>query len=39
MLSKKYNPMESEKKWQEYWKDINIYKYNLILLLFQILSN
>lgn len=28
MLTKKYNPIESEKKWQEYWKDSNIYKYD-----------
>lgn len=28
MLSKKYNSTESEKKWQEYWKDLNIYKYD-----------
>lgn len=27
MLSKKYNPIESEKKWQEYWQNSNIYKY------------
>jgi valyl-tRNA synthetase len=28
MLSKKYNPMESEKKWQEYWQENDIYKYD-----------
>jgi valyl-tRNA synthetase len=28
MLGKKYNPIESEKKWKEYWKELNIYKYN-----------
>ena len=28
MLSKKYNPIESEKKWQKYWQNINIYKYD-----------
>jgi valyl-tRNA synthetase len=28
MLSKKYNPIEAEKKWQEHWKNIDIYKYN-----------
>lgn len=28
MLNKKYNPIEVEKKWQEYWKDLNIYKYS-----------
>ena len=28
MLSKKYNAIEIEKKWQEYWKDFNIYKYD-----------
>lgn len=28
MLSKKYNPTESEKKWQDYWKEHDIYKYN-----------
>ena len=28
MLSKKYNFHESEKKWQDFWKDNNIYKYN-----------
>lgn len=28
MLSKKYNPTESEKKWQDYWKENDIYKYN-----------
>lgn len=28
MLSKKYNPLESEKKWQKYWQDMNIYKYD-----------
>jgi valyl-tRNA synthetase len=28
MLSKKYSPIDSEKKWKEYWKDSNVYKYN-----------
>ncbi|MDP4146454.1 MAG: valine--tRNA ligase [Bacillota bacterium] len=28
MLSKKYNSIESEKRWQKYWKDCDIYKYN-----------
>lgn len=28
MLSKKYNPIESEKKWQEYWQQNDIYKYD-----------
>jgi valyl-tRNA synthetase len=28
MLSKKYNPIDSEKKWKEYWKDSNVYKYD-----------
>lgn len=28
MLSKKYNSIESEKKWQEYWQKNNIYKYD-----------
>lgn len=28
MLSKKYNPIESEKKWQEYWQKNSIYKYD-----------
>lgn len=28
MLSKKYNPAESEKKWQHYWQKNNIYKYD-----------
>lgn len=28
MLSKKYNPTESEEKWRKYWQDINIYKYD-----------
>jgi valyl-tRNA synthetase len=28
MLSKKYNPMEAEKKWQEYWQKNDIYKYD-----------
>lgn len=28
MLSKKYNAIYIEKKWQEYWKDFNIYKYD-----------
>jgi valyl-tRNA synthetase len=28
MLSKKYNPMETEKKWQEYWQQNDIYKYD-----------
>lgn len=28
MLSKKYNPAESEKKWQDYWQKNNIYKYD-----------
>ncbi|GLC29075.1 valine--tRNA ligase [Clostridium omnivorum] len=27
MLNKKYNPAESEKKWQEYWQNNDIYKY------------
>jgi valyl-tRNA synthetase len=27
MLSKKYNASENEKKWQNYWKENNIYKY------------
>lgn len=28
MLSKKYNPNESEKKWKEYWEKLSIYKYD-----------
>lgn len=28
MLSKKYNSFETEKKWQEYWQENNIYKYD-----------
>lgn len=28
MLSKKYNAKESENKWQEYWKEKEIYKYS-----------
>jgi valyl-tRNA synthetase len=28
MLSKKYNTMESEQKWKEYWQEKNIYKYH-----------
>jgi valyl-tRNA synthetase len=28
MLSKKYNPIEAEKKWQEYWQQNDIYKYD-----------
>ena len=28
MLSKKYNPIEAEKKWQKYWQDMNIYQYD-----------
>lgn len=28
MLNKRYNAIETEKKWQEYWKDFNIYKYD-----------
>ena len=28
MLEKKYNPKEAEKKWQDYWKDANIYSYD-----------
>jgi valyl-tRNA synthetase len=28
MLSKKYNPIDAEKKWQKYWQDMNIYKYD-----------
>jgi valyl-tRNA synthetase len=28
MLNKKYNPIEAEKKWQEYWQKNNIYKYD-----------
>ncbi len=28
MLNKKYNPIESEKKWQEYWQKNDIYKYD-----------
>ncbi|WP_163193583.1 valine--tRNA ligase [Clostridium thermarum] len=28
MLSKKYNPIEAEKKWQEYWQTLDIYKYD-----------
>lgn len=28
MLSKKYNPIESETKWREYWKTLDIYKYD-----------
>lgn len=28
MLSKKYNYTESERKWMEYWQNINIYKYD-----------
>jgi valyl-tRNA synthetase len=29
MLSKKYNPIESEKKWKEYWEQNSIYKYHI----------
>lgn len=28
MLSKKYNFIESEKKWQEFWESHNIYRYD-----------
>jgi valyl-tRNA synthetase len=28
MLNKKYNAIEIEKIWQEYWRDFNIYKYD-----------
>lgn len=28
MLNKKYNPIESEKKWQQHWRGLNIYKYD-----------
>lgn len=28
MLNKKYNPIESESKWKEYWKEYSIYKYD-----------
>ncbi|WP_055669845.1 valine--tRNA ligase [Desnuesiella massiliensis] len=28
MLNRKYNPIESEKKWQLHWRDLNIYKYD-----------
>jgi valyl-tRNA synthetase len=28
MLSKKYNPIESEKKWQEYWKTFDVYSFD-----------
>lgn len=28
MLSKKYNAMESENRWKEYWKELEIYKFN-----------
>lgn len=28
MLSKKYNSFETEKKWQEYWQENNIYRYD-----------
>jgi len=28
MLSKKYNPIESETRWREYWKTLDIYKYD-----------
>jgi valyl-tRNA synthetase len=28
MLSKKYNSIESEEHWKEYWEDFNIYKYD-----------
>lgn len=28
MLSKKYNHIESETKWREYWKTLDIYKYD-----------
>lgn len=28
MLSKKYNPAESEKKWQDYWQENKIYRYD-----------
>ncbi|GKU26487.1 valine--tRNA ligase [Clostridium folliculivorans] len=28
MLSKKYNPSEVENKWQQYWQDNEIYKYD-----------
>jgi valyl-tRNA synthetase len=28
MLSKKFNSFETEKKWQEYWQENNIYKYD-----------
>lgn len=28
MLTKKYNPMKSEKKWQQYWKDFNVYGFD-----------
>lgn len=29
MLNKKYNPVESERKWQKYWQENSIYKYDL----------
>lgn len=28
MLNKKYNPSDTEKKWQEYWQNNDIYKYD-----------
>lgn len=28
MLSKKYNSIESENKWQEYWSNLDIYKFD-----------
>ncbi len=28
MLSKKYNPIEAEKKWKIYWQNLEIYKYD-----------
>ena len=28
MLNKKYNPIETEAKWKEYWKTLSIYKYD-----------
>lgn len=28
MLSKKYNAIESENRWKEYWKELDIYRFN-----------
>ncbi|UCD09854.1 MAG: valine--tRNA ligase [Dehalococcoidales bacterium] len=28
-LSKRYDPAESEKKWQQYWEDQQVYRWNL----------